>query len=76
MYNRVIVDDSFWTLEDGKEINIALQKVNNRGTRIVGVLRLSLPEAGVNIALQRWFAMEEVRSLVLSLWLLEDKGEG
>ncbi|CAM9834229.1 unnamed protein product [Pylaiella littoralis] len=28
MYNRVIVDDSFWTLEDGKEINIALQKEN------------------------------------------------
>lgn len=27
MYNRVKVDDSFWTLEDGKEINIALQKV-------------------------------------------------
>eukprot|EP00904_Undaria_pinnatifida_P000969 jgi/Undpi1/10873/HiC_scaffold_3.g01399.m1 len=28
MYNRVKVDDSFWTLEDGKEINIALQKEN------------------------------------------------
>lgn len=28
MYNKVKVDDSFWTLEDGKEINIALQKVN------------------------------------------------
>eukprot|EP00903_Cladosiphon_okamuranus_P012255 g11493.t1 len=28
MYNKVKVDDSFWTLEDGKEISIALQKEN------------------------------------------------
>ncbi|CAM9937541.1 unnamed protein product, partial [Laminaria digitata] len=28
MYNKVKVDDSFWTLEDGKEVNIALQKEN------------------------------------------------
>lgn len=27
MYNKVKVDDSFWTLEDGKEVSIALQKV-------------------------------------------------
>lgn len=30
MYNKVKVDDSFWTLEDGKEINVALQKVSSR----------------------------------------------
>lgn len=30
MYNKVKVDDSFWTLEDGKEISIALQKVNEK----------------------------------------------
>ncbi|CAB1112749.1 unnamed protein product [Ectocarpus sp. CCAP 1310/34] len=28
MYNKVKVDDSFWTLEDGKEVSIALQKEN------------------------------------------------
>ena len=28
MYNKVKVDDSFWTLEDGKEVSIALQKVH------------------------------------------------
>lgn len=28
MYNKVKVDDSFWTLEDGKEVSIALQKVS------------------------------------------------
>lgn len=27
MYNKVKVDDSFWTLEDGKDVSIALQKV-------------------------------------------------
>lgn len=30
MYNKVKVDDSFWTLEDGKEVSIALQKVSAR----------------------------------------------
>lgn len=30
MYNKVKVDDSFWTLEDGKDISIALQKVRQR----------------------------------------------
>lgn len=28
LHKRVIVDDSFWTLEDGKEISIQLQKDN------------------------------------------------
>lgn len=28
MYNKVKVDDSFWTLEDGREVSIALQKEN------------------------------------------------
>ena len=28
LYNRVVVDDSCWTLEDGYELNINLQKEN------------------------------------------------
>lgn len=40
MYNKVKVDDSFWTLEDGKEISIALQKVNKgRTTKVSGYSR-------------------------------------
>lgn len=36
MYNKVKVDDSFWTLEDGKEVSIALQKVRDLATGGVG----------------------------------------
>jgi len=28
LHKAVIVDDSFWTLEDGKTVNISLQKLN------------------------------------------------
>lgn len=38
MYNKVKVDDSFWTLEDGKEISIALQKVSKKASPVYRVL--------------------------------------